>query len=281
MKRSPQWGDERSRDKTHFIKRLFGFLGGGGNSIVGLNIGANSFQLALLSKNKRANAELGRATERLSTGRRINRGSDDPAGLIGAEQLRGDLVEIRAQNLANSTRQLQTNVQQQGRQIAANVLREIRGLIIEVKGSSSGEQREAIQRLIDFSLDAINQLGSVSGFTVPTELESLRLGGENSVVEGYMSEAVELIEEQLTTINQASAAAGAYQKYTLVIEPLLAQDQAVIIAEAMSQQEDADYAEESSDLLKSLIITVASTKTIALARRLQLEANTLLLDTLQ
>lgn len=247
---------------------------------MGLNIGANSFQLALLSKNKRANAGLGRATERLSTGRRINRGSDDPAGLTGAEQLRGDLVEIRAETRANSSRQLQTNVQQQGRQIAANVLREIRGLIIEVSNSSSGEQRQAIQRLVDFSLDAIDQLGSESGFTVPAELESLRSGGANSVVDGYIAEAVEVIEEQLATINQASAAAGAYQKYSLVIEPRLAEDQAVIIAEALSLQEDADYAQESSDLLKSLVITVASTKTIALARRLQLEANTLLFDIL-
>ncbi len=248
---------------------------------MGLNIGVSSVQLTLLNNNKRTNDALGRATERLATGRRINRGSDDPAGLIGAEQLRGDLVDLRAQTRANSALQLQTNTQQQGRQIASDVLIEVRGLIVEASNlSSSDEQRQAIQQQIDSSLDALDTLGSISGFALPAELESLRTSGSNNVVDGDAAEAIEVLDEQLSTINQASAAAGAYQKYTLDINQRLAEDKAVITAQALSLQEDADYAQESANLIKSQILTEASIKTIALAQKLQREGTTLLFKSL-
>ena len=42
------------------------------------------------------NQTVGKALERLSTGLRINRGGDDPAGLIGSENLRAEKVGIGA-----------------------------------------------------------------------------------------------------------------------------------------------------------------------------------------
>jgi flagellin len=225
---------------------------------------------------------LGRTFERLATGRRINRGSDDLAGLIGAIQLRGDLVDLRAQTRVNNTLQFRTNIQQQGRQIASDVLIEVRGLIVEASNlSSSDEQRQAIQQQIDQSLDALDTLGSISGFAIPAELDSLRTGGSNNVVDGGAAEAIEVLDEQLSTIHQASAAAGAYQKYTLDVNQRLAEDKGVIIAQALSLQEDADYAQESANLIKSQILSEASIKTIALAQKLQREGTALLFNLLQ
>jgi flagellin len=248
---------------------------------VGLNIGQTSAQLTLLNNSHRTNEALGRATERLATGLRINRGSDDPAGLIGAEQLRGDLIDLAAQTSINRNLQLQTNVQQHGRQIASDVLIEVRGLIVEASNlSSSPDQLQAIQQQIDRSLDSLDSLGSISGFSIPAELETLRTGGSHSIVEGDAAEAIEVLDEQLATINQASAAAGAYQKYTLDVNQRLAEDKAVATAQALSLQQDADYAQETSNLIKSKILSEASIKTIALAQRLQREGTNLLFDTL-
>ncbi|MEX0885087.1 MAG: flagellin, partial [Phycisphaeraceae bacterium] len=42
------------------------------------------------------NQALNRSLERLSTGLRINRGSDDPAGLIASENLRSEKVSLGA-----------------------------------------------------------------------------------------------------------------------------------------------------------------------------------------
>jgi flagellin len=248
---------------------------------MGLTVGSTSIQLTLFNNNARINAALGRATERLATGLRINRGSDDPAGLIGAEHLRGDLVQFSAQTRANSALQSQIDIQQRGRQIASDVLIHVRGLVVDAADSStSTEQRQAIQQEIDTSLDALDTLGSISGFAIPTELESLRLGGSANVVDGDTAEATTVLDEQLSTINQASAAAGAYQKYTLDVNQRLAEDQAIATAQALSLQADADYAEESSNLVKSQILTQASYNTIVLAQQLQREGVTSLFNAL-
>ena len=42
----------------------------------------------------RSNADLNTSLERLSTGLRINRGKDDPSGLIASENLRSDIVSV-------------------------------------------------------------------------------------------------------------------------------------------------------------------------------------------
>jgi hypothetical protein len=57
-------------------------------SAMALSIGFSGVQLTLLKNNQQANRFTNRATERLTTGLRLNRASDDPAGLIGAKQLR-------------------------------------------------------------------------------------------------------------------------------------------------------------------------------------------------
>ncbi len=248
---------------------------------MGLTVGSTSIQLTLFNNNARTNAALGRATERLATGLRINRGSDDPAGLVSAEQSLGDLVQFSAQTRANSALQSQIDVQQRGRQIASDVLIHVRGQVIEAAdGSTSNEQKQAIQSEIDASLDSLRTLGAISGFAIPAELESLRLGGSANVVDGDTAEATAVLDEQLSTINQASAATGAYQKYTLDVNQRLAEDQAVATAQALSLQADANYAEESSNLVKSQILTRASYKTLVLAQKLQREGLSMLFDAL-
>ena len=226
---------------------------------MGLSIGASGIQKNLLNNNSRANDRINQATERLSTGKRINSGRDDPAGLIGAEQLRGDLIEISARARSANAERSQLHVQQSGRQNATGVLQELRGAILGVSGSlSSPEQRAATQQQIDAALDAIERLSATTGFELPAELQALRVGGDANITDGDTAAAVEVLDEQLATIVQASAAAGAYEKYTLDVNQRIAEDQAVVTAEALSQLEDANFAEEASNLIKGKILEEAS-----------------------
>ena len=237
---------------------------------MGLSIGSSSIQLTLFQNHSQANRFTRQATERLATGLQINRASDDPAGLIGAEQLRGDLVEIGAEVKVLNARQRKTSIQQSGRQIASEVLHEVRGLFVQASdGTLSAEQREAIQLQVDSSLDALDFLGAATGFALPESLEALRAGGTSNAVDGNSAEGVELIEAQLSSINLASAAAGAYEKYTLEVDQRLAEDRAVATASSLSQIEDADYVRESSRLVTGQILTEASVRTIALAQQIR------------
>ena len=223
-----------------------------------LSIGSGGIQLTLLHNNALANRFTNQATERLATGLRLNRGSDDPAGMITAEQLRGDLVEIGAEVRVLNAQRRQISIQQSGRQVATDVLREVRGLFVQASdGTLSDEQRTAIQAQVDSSLDSLDRLGATTGFALPAELEVLRAGGSANAVNGNPAEAVELLDDQLATINLASAAAGAYEKYTLDVDQRLAEARAVATASSLSQIADADFAQESSNLTAGQILTDA------------------------
>ena len=248
---------------------------------MGLSITASSNQTTLLNNNALANRSVNQATERLSAGKRSNHASDNPAGLIGAEQLRGDLIEISADSRSRSTERGQLHIQQSGRQIASNALSELRGLAVQSNGSTySTEEQRAIQLQIDASLDGLDLLGQATAFALPAELSELRSGGSANVGDGNVAEAIELIDEQLTTVNLASAAAGAYEKYTLDVDQRLAEAKAVATAASLSEIEDANYARESSNLVIGQILLEASIRTQALSHKIQSDQATALFDTL-
>lgn len=218
-----------------------------------------------LNNLSRANDRLGNTTLKLSTGLRINTAADDPAGLIAAEQLRGDLVDLGAHQRSIGAERSQLSVQQSGRQLAAGILHDLRGLVVEATGDTvSAEQKAAIQTEIDSALDGLDRVAGTTGIGVPATLQALRTGGEGNVVDGDPAVATETIDAELSRVTQAAAAAGAYEKYTLDVDQRLAEDQAAITARSLSEIADVDYAEEASNLTRDQITLRASLRTVGL-----------------
>ena len=117
----------------------------------------------ILNHNKGA---LNTALERLSTGLRINRGKDDPAGLIASENLRS---EIKATSAAinNAERADQVvNIAESGLQEVSGLLEELQGLITSTASSAglSREERDANQLQIDSILQTIDRVSSATSF---------------------------------------------------------------------------------------------------------------------
>ena len=79
--------------------------------------------------------DLATRLERLSTGLRINRGKDDPAGLIASESLRSELVGIN-QAIENSSRAI--NVLS----VADAALNEVSALLLEIRGLVNASANE-------------------------------------------------------------------------------------------------------------------------------------------
>lgn len=109
---------------------------------------------------------MNKSLERLSTGLRINRGSDDPAGLIASELLRGQKTAISAA-ISNGER-------------AANIiatseaaLNEVSSLLVKLEGLVSSanneagltdEELQAKQTEVDNILDSINRIADSTSF---------------------------------------------------------------------------------------------------------------------
>ena len=95
------------------------------------------------------NMSLNKSLERLSTGLRINRGADDPAGLIASENLRADQQAIKSA-IGNAQRAEQVvNVAEGGLQEVNSLLTELQGLVGASANEAglSQEEKQAPSRL--------------------------------------------------------------------------------------------------------------------------------------
>ncbi|MBX3375437.1 MAG: flagellin [Phycisphaeraceae bacterium] len=109
---------------------------------------------------------LARSLERLSTGYKINRGKDDPAGLIASENLRSELRSTNAA-IANSERADQVvNIAEGGLQEVAGLLTELQGLVTSSASSAglSASEKAANQLQIDSILQTIDRISSATSF---------------------------------------------------------------------------------------------------------------------
>jgi flagellin len=104
--------------------------------------------------------------QRLSTGLRINRGADDPAGLIASENLRAEKAAISAA-ISNAERAEQVaNVAEGGLQEISNMLVELQSLVGQTANDAgvSDEEKEANQLQIDSILQTIDRVANSTSF---------------------------------------------------------------------------------------------------------------------
>lgn len=112
------------------------------------------------------NANLSNALERLSTGYRINRGKDDPAGLIASESLRTEQKGLNSA-ISNAERADQVgNIAEGALQEVSSLLTELQGLVTSTANDAglSSEERHASQLSVDSILQTIDRISSSTNF---------------------------------------------------------------------------------------------------------------------
>ena len=103
---------------------------------------------------------------RLSTGLRINRGADDPAGLIVSERLRSELRGI-SQGIANSERASNVIATTEGAlSEVSDLLNSIKALVVEAAntGAFSPDEIEANQLQVDSAIQSITRISNTASF---------------------------------------------------------------------------------------------------------------------
>lgn len=114
----------------------------------------------------RSGADLSLRLERLSTGLRINRGKDDPAGLIISERLGTDISNIE-QAIKNGERASAVIATTEGALTEiTDLLNSIKALAVEAAntGALSDEERAANQLQIDSAIQSITRISNTATF---------------------------------------------------------------------------------------------------------------------
>lgn len=148
-------------------------------------INTNVSALQAISQLTQNQADLSTRLERLSSGFRINRGADDPAGLIASESLRSEIRGLQAA-IDNSTRAINVI------STADAALGEVSKLLLEVKalvnsstnsGALSDDEVQANQLQIDSLLESINRVANSTQFNGKKLLNgelAYTISGQNS-----------------------------------------------------------------------------------------------------
>ncbi|NQT40932.1 MAG: flagellin, partial [Planctomycetes bacterium] len=246
---------------------------------------------------------LNQASTRLSTMKRINRGSDDPAGLIAVGQLQAELESINAasDNAARAEAMIHT---------ADSALGEISGLLNVVQGNVvsaaggglSDAEVTAMQIETDAALEAINRIGGYTSFggqklldgsftatfafspdltdpatvempTISTtalggaseRLADLATGGSASLSSGNLEEAMSTLDAARQQVLTGRARLGAFEKLTIGSSRNLLDGMEENISAAISDIYDADVAEETSRLVQSQILVSAGISMLQIA----------------
>lgn len=131
-------------------------------SRINTNVASLIAQRVLGQNNKNLNVAL----ERLSTGLRINRGADDPAGLIASQNLRAEKSSLNAA-IKNAERADQVvNIAESGLDEVSSLLNELQALVTSTANTAglSAEEKSANQLQIDSILQTIDRVASATSF---------------------------------------------------------------------------------------------------------------------
>jgi flagellin len=131
-----------------------------------LRINTNMSALNALRNVERASDGFGRSIEKLASGLRINRGADDPAGLIRSEDLRAQIAGLE-QAIANS--QDATNLVKTAEgalEEVHNLLRSMRQLAVASGNTGTNDQTalQANQNQIRSAIESINRIAAQTQF---------------------------------------------------------------------------------------------------------------------
>lgn len=243
-----------------------------------------------------ANAKsLAGTLEKLSTGQRINRGKDDPAGLITSENFRAVLAALDAE-----TRSLQRV--DSVANVAESALSEISGLLVEATGLAvssantagfSDAERAANQMELDSIVFAINRIANSTSFngdrlldgtatlsaggasiTISSAAASalgeididgtthtlidVASGGSLNIANGDLEGTLQTIRAAMNQVATQRGTIGAFQKNTVASQISTNQVAFENVAAANSLIRDTDYAKETAALSRAQVLDQSS-----------------------
>lgn len=215
---------------------------------------------------------LSQSSERLATGLRINRGSDDPAGLIASEHLDGRLVSISSESRALGRSNMSLAIEDGVLSAANHSIGDLRSLVVQ--GANSGSLSEAESGAITSTTGGIvqglsqaaQQYGSdvLSGISIQREIgtdpgtgdpiyETLTMSDLPGLMESDPESAQALVDEASSLITTRQAEIGAEQRSNESMQRAMEEEQ-INVARAQSTIRDTDYAKEVSESIRASIL---------------------------
>ncbi len=227
--------------------------------------------------------------KRLASGRKINAGKDDPAGLISSEQLSAELKVLEAETRSLQRANASANIAEGHASQLSSLYSDLNVLVVASANQAgmSDEEIAANQMQIDntvasierISGDAISSLDRInipdggnakattSYNTALAAAASVRSGGANDLASGNFEAAQTALKGAIIEVATARGRIGGFQKD--VVGPQISSNQVTIenITEARSRIVDTDFAVEASKLARAKVLQAAGISVLKISQR--------------
>ena len=260
-----------------------------------IRIGSLGISLGAIRSLRRAESAIARSSERLASGLRINRASDDAAGLAISERFRADIASLGRAQLNTQDGISLAQTAQGGLSEISSLLSDARALAVQSSSGSLGGQTRAqldeqFQSILS-DIDAIANNTSFSNFnpladaTLQVELAVGTEAGDTITVSGVDAQAAAIGVGSLDIASSGAAASGlssidsaianvsalaarfGVSENRLESRSRLLSIQIEATAAADSRIRDTDFALESARLARAQIIEESSLAVIGQANQ--------------
>lgn len=233
--------------------------------------------------------------ERLATGKRINRASDDPAGAVAVTDIAARQESLKAELKGLEQQSGYLGARDGAQSVISDLLTDLRGIAVQAssRDSYSDDEREGFQIEADSILKTIDYLANtstfkgqqlISGLNTTTlgrgsakftredgtigeasvTLADLRRGGKANLINGDFEAALAVTESAASSAAFTRAGVGAE---TRALDSRMRRISTELeeLTGLRSSIEDTDYASETAKLVRAQVLEQASTYAATLA----------------
>ena len=228
--------------------------------------------------------QVAQSYERLATGKRVNRASDDPSAIVPIEQHKTRIYSIESLFKSMARQESYLGAKEGGLSVISDRLIELNSLVVQAANlaGNSQEEKDAIKLEIDSVLDSIDHIAQTTTFNGQNILSEYSTG---SISEGLKSlsdlafsdpeKAQEIAQDGIDSIVLKRAAIG-NQLNTIESDRRVLSDELINLTDSLSSLEDTDYAAESAKLIRAQILEQAAILAIDVQRQSAKQVLTLL-----
>lgn len=239
------------------------------------NVGTSVPSITAQRNLNAANAAAGAALEKLATGRRINRGSDDPSGLIASQALEARLAALDAESRAIERANSAANVADGGLAEISSLLNDANAAAVAQANTAglSEAERDAYQLEIDSARQAAQRIAATTEFSGQRVLSGGTLSAAGASVTvaspSVPSSDSETLRAAAAQVAELRGRVGAFQANALEPAQRVLEAQRENTLAANSVIRDADFAAETARLSRAQLLADASRAALAAAGNAQ------------
>lgn len=236
------------------------------------SLGNLTFGLRALRENQ---DQIAQSLERLSTGKKINRASDDPSGMVASVDHKVRIYSIEQELKSFAQQESYLGAKEGGLSVISDRVLELNSLVVRAANAAgnSQEEQDAIKDEITSVLESIDYIANTTTFKGQRILSEYSTG---SIADGLKSLATlafedpeaaqDLAQESVDSVAIKRAAIG-NQLNAIDSKRSVLSNELINLSESLSIIEDTDYAEESAKLIRAQILEQASIMAVEINRQ--------------